>query len=254
MYGHVMRRRALGYVNLPWQLSVSSDALGRTLRARVAGHDMTLRMPRAPEAVHRPLLAPEYPWKRAPVVPFLHESWGFWNAQSQVSIERLGIDLLVEPRLDVQGPDALSTVASALRDDWLPIFRAWIDLRAGRMSNPGQSSGVVITAKVGTETRATGVTMSVAFWSHCPNWVDLVDAAGRANDGQDLPVAHALLLLASGAQDARRSVIDAASACEVALGERIRAILAATELPESAVPCASGWGETPPLSSFPCTG
>ncbi|MGX1477476.1 UNVERIFIED_CONTAM: hypothetical protein RKD50_006284 [Streptomyces canus] len=229
------RRRYAGIASFPWSLPVDVDALGLVEKVTIGSHEVTLKFPTLGDE----LLLTATDHRGKPLPPQLLKSfegqWGYRSSKRSCYVEAASASLLLPPAEKLYDFEEFNS----LSDDFFSWFKtvqewaaAWTGKPLGNFDNSHNSAFHVFDGK--DHVIASPVLMRTIFIPrHTLSRVQLSEALRHASRGKHLPVEHRMLLSARDAElggDLRRSVIDSATAAEVALASYVADNLAARGL------------------------
>lgn len=230
------RRRYKAIVRFPWGLPVSSDCLGTHLRARIDGRPGELSLPvrRGDEQLAAPVARDGKPLavqldNRVRSYP---DAWGYPGNPGTWYVKAAAVSLLLEPEEVSGATERLMDLQHAFVS-WSRIVVEWasawsrelmmgFEIDNDPILHVYSDDGVQLS--LSNPRSRTMIVRDVRPM----NLAQLTGAIARASKGDRLPVEHLTLLYAEDAMaagDLRKSVIDAATATEVALAATVRSRL-----------------------------
>jgi hypothetical protein len=169
----------------------------------------------------------------------VNRGWGYISSsQGDTFVESVRLQIQVEPT--ESPPNDLDSLGRDF-DGWFRIAKNWIcrwtgQLREVPRSNEGSNIHASIRKADGTlGLFGSGILLGgVVFGERAATRLELASAFDCASVGQDVPLAHDMLLRAC-VERPRQSTIDACTAAEVALSSHLKDRMAGAGVPEDTI-------------------
>jgi hypothetical protein len=238
------RRRVYGVIHFPWAIPVENNCLNKSYRTRIADEQIIITFPALDECSK--LTAPTTQEPRLPerILQTLEHGWGFalyTNSQRAYRIHGARVSFLLTTGIHAADSPEFTSFHNSF-EKWFEIVRYWIGGWTGSLpDNLTNSPGVRIHIPNGPKhMRGTGITMPVYinFGEKAASPEQVASAFAYAGRGEHVPTENRLTMDAHQAivvEDFRRSVIDSATATEVAMAGKVSKTLTKQGISDDAV-------------------